>query len=51
MVAAQGQVDLSGIRLNMNLTVTPDAYLGNTAGRGHRRRDARHRHRAAAPEH
>ena len=26
-VAAQGQVDLSGIRLNMNLTVTPDAYL------------------------
>ncbi len=27
VVAAQGQVDLSGIRLNMNLTVTPDAYL------------------------
>ena len=24
---AQGKVDLSGIRLNMNLTVTPDAYL------------------------
>ena len=26
-IAAQDKVDLSGIRLNMNLTVTPDAYL------------------------
>ncbi len=26
-LAAQGKVDLSGIRLNMNLTITPDAYL------------------------
>ncbi|MVN78543.1 hypothetical protein GO988_19605 [Hymenobacter sp. HMF4947] len=26
-VAAQNKVDLSGIQLNMNLTVTPDAYL------------------------
>jgi len=27
VVAAQDKVDLSGIRLNMSLTVTPDAYL------------------------
>jgi len=27
VLAAQDKVDLSGIRLNMNLTVTPDAYL------------------------
>ena len=27
VVAAQEKVDLSGIQLNMNLTVTPDAYL------------------------
>jgi len=27
LIAEQGKVDLSGIRLNMNLTVTPDAYL------------------------
>jgi hypothetical protein len=27
VVAAQDKVDLSGIQLNMNLTVTPDAYL------------------------
>ncbi len=27
VVAAQAKVDLSGIQLNMNLTVTPDAYL------------------------
>jgi len=27
VIAAQEKVDLSGIQLNMNLTVTPDAYL------------------------
>ena len=27
VIAAQDKVDLSGIQLNMNLTVTPDAYL------------------------
>lgn len=27
IIAAQDKVDLSGIQLNMNLTVTPDAYL------------------------
>jgi hypothetical protein len=27
LIAAQDKVDLSGIQLNMNLTVTPDAYL------------------------
>ena len=27
LIAAQAKVDLSGIQLNMNLTVTPDAYL------------------------
>ncbi|MGI4759494.1 MAG: translocation/assembly module TamB domain-containing protein [Janthinobacterium lividum] len=27
IIAAQEKVDLSGIQLNMNLTVTPDAYL------------------------
>jgi len=26
-VAAQDKIDLSGIRLNMNLTITPDAYM------------------------